>query len=443
MSYRVSLLASLIILILIFSAIPVKSTVQHYVTVGSYGTISLAQVTPAVRASIIDRFGIYVWHPTQDQGTSGAHYLSDQRYAETADIMCTGYSWDSDTTPNLKKYNPDLICLPYWSVRYVNAEKLPSLFALFNSKGWLLKDSSGNLIHRTDNVNLYYQDIRNEECISWLVNRLRNEIQSGRADGIYLDDWNPAGGQLYMCNAYPAGYPTGWSYPEVAGYLAHIAHELKTVSPIVCANCIFEASRWQDYKEIYKIGMEPLTDIEMESFVSNLDVPEWWTEERWKQGVDTVIELEQTYPNRRILLAAINTGRHSTTAYYEALPPGATKEQFATYAFSSLLLAVEKQGQTYFQMHSYGVGYDNPDFTVNTFPQSMYSIDIGLPSGTYTELPGTHIYYRQFTKGIVLVNPSTGTYTVNLNSAYTDANTGNPVSSTVTMQPHTGLILQE
>ena len=70
-----------------------------------------------------------------------------------------------------------------------------------------------------------------------------------------------------------------------------------------------------------------------------------------------------------------------------------------------------------------------------------YNAQIGSP--TNQMFLSQHIYWRNYSHGLDLVNPSpTSTYTVSLpaGSRYVDLN-GNQVSQTVTLLPHSGLVL--
>jgi hypothetical protein len=65
--------------------------------------------------------------------------------------------------------------------------------------------------------------------------------------------------------------------------------------------------------------------------------------------------------------------------------------------------------------------------------------DIGSPTESYHIISGTHVYEREFTTSKVLVNPTYSSYNINLGGTYKTIN-GNTVS-TITVPPHTGMIL--
>jgi Hypothetical glycosyl hydrolase family 15 len=72
---------------------------------------------------------------------------------------------------------------------------------------------------------------------------------------------------------------------------------------------------------------------------------------------------------------------------------------------------------------------------------NAYDAQIGSPVGPMERMQG--IYARTYSRGLILVNPSaTDSHTVTLNPAdrFKDLY-GNPVSATVTMPPHSGLVL--
>lgn len=70
---------------------------------------------------------------------------------------------------------------------------------------------------------------------------------------------------------------------------------------------------------------------------------------------------------------------------------------------------------------------------------NFYSANIGSPR--YNMYPGEHVYWRDYTHGMSVVNPSSSaTYTVKLPGQYVDLN-GRPVGQTITLPPHSGKVL--
>jgi hypothetical protein len=70
---------------------------------------------------------------------------------------------------------------------------------------------------------------------------------------------------------------------------------------------------------------------------------------------------------------------------------------------------------------------------------NSYAAAIGSPRGNMYASGG--LYWRDYTQAVVVVNPSsTMTYTAHVSGTYTDLN-GNPVQQTVTLPPHSGMVL--
>jgi hypothetical protein len=65
------------------------------------------------------------------------------------------------------------------------------------------------------------------------------------------------------------------------------------------------------------------------------------------------------------------------------------------------------------------------------------SLALGDPTGPYSQQGST--YTRQFTTGFAAANPGTGSVTVRLPQAYTDA-LGNRVSGDYNLAAHSGMI---
>jgi hypothetical protein len=80
------------------------------------------------------------------------------------------------------------------------------------------------------------------------------------------------------------------------------------------------------------------------------------------------------------------------------------------------------------------------DYGNNAWYQE-YNAQIGTPLNTMYQDQG--VYWRDYSNGVSIVNPaSAGTFTVNLNSSYQYVDLyGNSVGPTVTMPPHSGLVL--
>lgn len=100
------------------------------------------------------------------------------------------------------------------------------------------------------------------------------------------------------------------------------------------------------------------------------------------------------------------------------------------WALASYLVAKEHTAAISISLlQQYGIDLHN-DFNL---------AQIGSPRGEMYE--GEHVYWRDYTHGLSVVNPSSSaTYTVKLPGKYTDLN-GSSVGQTITLSPHSGAVL--
>jgi len=77
----------------------------------------------------------------------------------------------------------------------------------------------------------------------------------------------------------------------------------------------------------------------------------------------------------------------------------------------------------------------------SVFWEPIWDFYIGEPAEPRAQTPGKYFWSRRFTKGIVLLNyEATETVTFELDRTYMDP-TGNMVSGSINVRPHTGVIL--
>ncbi len=100
------------------------------------------------------------------------------------------------------------------------------------------------------------------------------------------------------------------------------------------------------------------------------------------------------------------------------------------WALSSYLMAKDRLSTVFISGNQqYGTDLRYPE----------YNVAIGIPQGDMYK--NQQVYWRNYSNGIVLANPSnSATYTVTLDRNYVDTS-GNHVGKTLTLQPHSGIIL--
>lgn len=100
----------------------------------------------------------------------------------------------------------------------------------------------------------------------------------------------------------------------------------------------------------------------------------------------------------------------------------------AKYCYAMFLLGANSNSYFYFSKNYRGVTY---------FPE--WDIDIGVPLGDYHARSGTPIYEREYSKGLVLINPSSESFQIKLGGEYKDLI--GVITDTVTFGSHEGGIL--
>jgi Hypothetical glycosyl hydrolase family 15 len=173
-------------------------------------------------------------------------------------------------------------------------------------------------------------------------------------------------------------------------------------------------------------GYSPSSDPQVQQVVSHLDgiLDEggftkygngYLTGDAWVQAVNFIQSVQQQHKAYYIVDA------------FQSVDPGEIQ-----WALASYLMAKEHSAYlTITPIQGYG----------SDLRYSEYNAQIGSPTGQM--FLSQNIYWRDYSHGLSLVNPSpTSTYTVSLPGGrhYVDLN-GNQVSQTVTLPPHSGLVL--
>jgi hypothetical protein len=98
------------------------------------------------------------------------------------------------------------------------------------------------------------------------------------------------------------------------------------------------------------------------------------------------------------------------------------------YCYSMFLFGANSNSYFYFSKNYRGVTY---------FPE--WDVDIGSPVEDYHARTGTPIFEREYSKGLVLINPSSESVQINLGERYKNFD-GN-IIDTITLGSHEGEIL--
>jgi hypothetical protein len=361
-------------------------------------------------------------------------------YATKSDVWI-GHIEQVSTSLQINQMNPNVTCLLYRNIRIIwlpgTAEYKESEYNLFILNDWVLRGASGNYV----NINNYgyMVDVGNPEYQKWLANWYKANLNSYNLDGAYLDNCFPNYEITYSTSEWPVNPRTGESY-QSADFTLDITSLVNTIkdaiSPkIVIGNTIMTGVHFfrEDLHESFVEFMmsSKIDGIHSECWISSFESSDWYTEEQWKKSIDMAIWIETNFQSKGNVFWT--TSENAGLGYPEGevrLPLGVTKKQYATYCYASRLLTVG-QGENWIFLGTY---------MAEDYSQSLFQINIGTPTGKYHTL-STHIYVRDFSQGMILVNPTSEPYTVTVGEGYTDTTTKNPVSSILAVPPNTGIIL--
>jgi hypothetical protein len=311
------------------------------------------------------------------------------------------------------------------------------------SQGWLLKDINGNYVTEGPWSTLYGVDVLNSAYQRWLGSTVSSWLsQHPSFAGVFVDNVMKYNAAIYdYCfNNRPVNPRTGTYFTDseirdgMAGVLNAIIDAVGT-SKLVIANGINRGAAWwynpgaDGYR--YILSKVPrLSGISSEgTFRAYGD--QWYSESDWKMSVDFVAWVQDNF------LSVSPERCFSAGCQAQTLPSGATIEQVMEYGFASMLLAVKYSSPM--NTIDFMIDYSKSTALVS-LAQKLRSVDLAAPLGAYYKIDSTSVYARDFVRGKVLVNPMNLAYTVSLAGVFTTIN-GVALSGSVTIRPHTGLIL--
>lgn len=415
--------SALLLFSLFFTAcLPMASALQGFQSLSSYGVI-INESVPSLqvfRAHGIDKL-------PQEQRTAKV-------IAEKLDMFTCWY-YHGKLVQEIHSIRPDVICLLYRNVRAIYNYSDEWQMAL--DKDWMLKDSSGNLIHSTTWPTVYMADIGNTEYQKWVANWIKGYLDKYGFDGVFSDNGFTALETAYWweVNAQPINPRTGnlWTTNEIIEAWISFHHEIKRAigSKLNIANAIFNGERFWKYQTKY---VNALSNCEIDGFMSeglfNWGFTEggyegtYYTEEKWKKSLDFMVWLQENYLNQGKIF--FPHGRCSQ----DQIPSGCTTEQMANFIFASLLLGAQPKRIHYLSLQG---------ATLLPEVQNVFKLDLGVPINNYHLVEGTHVYIRDFSKARVLVNPTATSYSIMLGKSYKTLD-GQIVDS-ITLDDHSGVIL--
>ena len=374
--------------------------------------------------------------------------FSPELRAATSDLWI-GH-WDAvNEAVQTKEIRPDFLAFLYVNIRerFPNGTNdPPGTFDTFMQNGWFLKDQYGTYIRSTD-YGSYIVDVGNTAVQEWYANWIKGIIDANGLDGCQLDNCLPS--SEIMWNTQPSGPinpRTGnvWTDQEFNSAVIAFVNKIKDTigSKTVLGNGVWNGVRFWDSRQQWFTNLllnSKIDGIISEGWMGDYEMTDWYNEATWLDSINLAVWVQDNILAKRkqgvffpiCASAGLPEEPLPDGSYRAALPPGVAEEQYVTFCFASLLLAASANGN-YMNFGNY---------LPQSYPQSLFEVDVGTPLGAYQMVNGTHVYVRDFSNVKVLVNPTYDSYSVNLDANYETLNGTNLVSP-ITVAPHTGIILR-
>jgi hypothetical protein len=328
--------------------------------------------------------------------------------------------WEYARIPALKEKNPHVTVLMYKDASA--AVKVPHESGVYSTgvsyqeaaqAGWLLHDQDGQIVEWSDWAGLFPTDVADPAYQDRWADNVLAELRRGDWDGVMMDDTLTYLSHDTADGRVPVEMPTDAAmYDATGSFLRGVASRIKRDGFLAIPNLTVEWNTWKDV----------LTD--WTPYVSG-----WLNEYAVKWGLDSAgprfvgadwrwkMELAAWCADHDVPLLAVTYSNRGDS--------GAEKYSRATW----LLTWNGRTGSSIF--------VPAEPFTDHWVPRAM--LDVGLPVAPRQQLPdGT--WRRQYTRGLVLVNPTTSRHKARLARVYEKPN-GRRVSELI-LPPLSGAVLR-
>jgi hypothetical protein len=277
------------------------------------------------------------------------------------------------------------------------------------SNGWLLKDAAGNYVHPYGNSNRYLGDVGNSAYQQAFITNVRNKLATTPGlDGIFLDnvvaDVSPT--WMTSCGCFPAKYPSlaAWQTAQV-GFVAALGSALKSSGFYVLPN----AQGWTKGSSNTDNGVDTQNWwIKLAPYVSGL------MNEYWMQNANNVTQLMSDGSGGFMTSWAgwqklVSIAQSHGVDFFGSTQGSSTFTQGMRFGKASFLLDWDGGGGAF----TYSV---SPAFVGPDPYNAAWASDLGAPQGAkFAVLPSANVWRRNYTRGVVVVNPTTGAVVVAIN----------------------------
>jgi len=388
--------------------------------------VLLGLTRPAQAASTATRTGnptLHAWIAGfQNYGARGSDpATTPQQDATNFDLIVDPIGQPDDATAalmdSLHQTNPNLKYLVYLNgCCYMGRDNYnyPESSYAHDASGNRMNSSAGApLMNRRDAT---WRTRRATLCQAW--------INQFHFDGCFYDSfsfqWFSTGGKTPIDPLTKK--PWTQSDYDQAGQdiLAYVRQTVRTVTGGPIQIGINGLGNGKSYFGSGKAALLPNADYAMAEtfFVTPTDaVTAYRSEADWKKDVDMVVDVGK---RGRHFIGTVKSWTSGTQAQ---------KDQLLRYVSASFLLGADPNVTAYLNFQNEHGLYGGSQYS------SFWNSNIGTPTGPYAKIG--NCYVRPFTRGKVVVNPTTSTCSYSLGGTYTDTTSGAKVT-TAKLAVHTG-----
>jgi hypothetical protein len=371
--------------------------------------------------------GALAWPATGFAGTVGHYYSATTTPAAFANGALSAQRntyidlqpWEGAKAAELKAANPNLKVLVYQNLGAMSQGIGPNGLSSSGVNyaeadtahpSWFLTGGSGERLAFEDFKWLWAADVGNPEYQHlWAANVIRL-LRSGPWDGVMMDDTNTTNRYHFNPASKVSRYPTDAAYQgAVRSMLEYVGPAIQAVGKLAIPNM----GSWSEYPGVVAGWLPYVSGGMDEMFVkwSKAAGQGYRGSHEWEAEVG---EIATTESMGKVLIAITQA------------EPGDV--QGARYGWASTLLA--GNGHTVFMASN---GHPGEETWLGD-----YETAIGTPTGAAVPL-GNGAWQRQFSNGLVLVNPTTSSLSVSFAAAYSGDGLTNATGAT--LAPHGALVL--
>jgi hypothetical protein len=355
---------------------------------------------PATQSLIIGRYAIY-----DPAGWAG----SATSYAKYSDMTQTHYDGPSPSTFQSGRTNYTVLL--YRNVREIYSDC--SEYSTFVANKWLLKDANGRYV--THSGSNYVADIGSSGYQQWVANWIANLVKDRGYGGAFLDNSMYAleSNWAYGLSAVPMNPRHSSLSPftdsEVVAACNAVYDAVKAklgTSKIVVANGIHSGGKYFTFNTAnYNSLISHLNGFMSEGWLSNWEqATPYYTEKEsnnpqynWVDSVNMLQQINTQFTGKTIILAALSAD-NCPWGPSSPLTTTAQKQQYCIFNYASLLLGASTKNYNYIDLGWWG----------DQNMAYLWKLNLGTPTGNYYQDTNDN-YVRQFTNGVVTVNPGTST----------------------------------